>query len=224
MGKCNKGLRIDIGCGSHKKEGTLGVDIQSLPGVDYVVNIETDPLPFNDRSVEYVYSSHFLEHIENIGHVFTEISRVCQENARLELWTPYAWSNSGFIYGHRSYFTEEFYLHMSVWYHEFWSKAFKARWLLNELHYVVPASTLLYLKKLGIHLDFALKHLHNISNDFGTYITIVREDPEREALPIKRTFSIERSSPRYEISEEDEPVLDSQAIVDAITAFSKSTQ
>ena len=77
-------LRIDLGCGSIKKEGTLGLDILAVPGVDYVLDIEKQPLPFEDRSVEYVYSSHFLEHTANFGDVFVQISRVCADGAQLE--------------------------------------------------------------------------------------------------------------------------------------------
>jgi hypothetical protein len=39
-------LRLDLGCGSRKKEGTIGIDIQAQPSVDYVLNIQTEPLPF----------------------------------------------------------------------------------------------------------------------------------------------------------------------------------
>jgi predicted SAM-dependent methyltransferase len=53
-------LRIDLGCGSCKKPGTLGVDIQSIPGVDHAVDLDKNPLPFEDNSVAYVHSSHFL--------------------------------------------------------------------------------------------------------------------------------------------------------------------
>jgi predicted SAM-dependent methyltransferase len=48
-------LKLDLGCGSVKKPGTLGVDIDQFPGVDYVVDLQTNPLPFPNRSVEYVH-------------------------------------------------------------------------------------------------------------------------------------------------------------------------
>src|SRR4051794_22786124 len=98
----NERFRIDLGCGSVKKEGTLGVDILPLPGVDHVVDVEAQPIPFADQSVEYVHSSHFLEHAQNPTRIFAEISRVCADRARLELWTPYAWSNPAFVLDHRT--------------------------------------------------------------------------------------------------------------------------
>lgn len=89
-----KGMRIDLGCGAAKKEGTLGIDAFQGPGVDYVHDIENQPLPFADRTVEYVFSSHFLEHLTEVARVFAEIGRVCTDRAELELWTPYAWHNN----------------------------------------------------------------------------------------------------------------------------------
>ena len=43
-------LKIDLGCGSNKKEGYVGVDILDVPGVDYVTDLSKDPLPFDDRN------------------------------------------------------------------------------------------------------------------------------------------------------------------------------
>jgi SAM-dependent methyltransferase len=193
------GLRIDIGCGSVKKEGTIGIDIHEQPGVDHVVDIENQPLPFADRSVEYVHSSHFLEHATNPGRVFAEISRVCADNARLELWTPYAWSNTAFVLDHKTFFTEEIYLHMCVFFVDFWRKILDARWILNEFHYVVDPMVLCYLKKNQISLDFALRHLHNVAWEFCAHITVSRADRTIGNTSIKRTFSVSRDAPRYEI-------------------------
>ena len=191
------GLRIDLGCGSAKKEDTIGVDVQPLPGVDCVVDIETNPLPFDDRSAVYVHSSHFLEHSVNLTRIFAEISRVSANNAQLELWTPYGWSNSAFILDHKTFLTEDTYLHMCVWFVEFWEKILNARWILNEFQYVVDPRTLCYLKANQISLDFALRHLHNIAKEFCAHITVTREDMKAPSPPVKRTFSIGRFEPRF---------------------------
>jgi len=90
-------FRLDLGCGNSKKEGTIGIDIEKADGVDYVLDIQNQPLPFPDQSVEYIYSSHFLEHIDNPGQVFQEVSRVAKNGAELEIWTPYAWTNDAFM-------------------------------------------------------------------------------------------------------------------------------
>jgi len=66
-------FKIDLGCGGCKREGTIGIDSFPQPGVDYVLNLTSDPIPLPDRSVDKVYSSHFLEHVQDndcTGHIF----------------------------------------------------------------------------------------------------------------------------------------------------------
>ncbi len=224
------GLRIDLGCGAVKKEGTLGVDIAPATGVDYVLDIESQPLPFDDHSVTYVHSSHFLEHTLNPTIIFPEISRVCADGAQIEFWTPYAWSNPAFIPGHKFFLTEDMYLHICSWFIDFWRNILGARWVLNEFHYVVDPKTLCYLKAKGISLDFALKHLHNIVTEFGVYITVQKTDENVASPPIKRTFPTARLAPRHEVQPDrvGSPFgadasgeITEQALEEAIRAFAK---
>lgn len=191
-------LKIDLGCGLNKKEGTLGIDILPSPNVDYVLDIQTEPLPFPDQSVEYVYSSHFLEHIENIGHIFTEVSRVCVDGGELEFWTPYAWSNAAFILGHKLYLNEDHYFHPCVWHPDFWEKVIKARWLLKEITYIINPGILVELYRKQISLDFALNYYKGVVAEFGVFIE-VRKNYEGDILLPKRTFAVSRSSKRYPV-------------------------
>ncbi len=201
MDRPDTGLRIDLGCGSVKREGTIGVDLLPAPGVDYIVDMESRPLPFGNESVVYVHSSHFLEHIRDPTKIFAEIGRVCADKARVELWTPYAWSNPAFIIDHKFFYTEDVYLHMCVWFTDFWRNILGARWILDEFHYVIDPRTLHYLKESGVSLDFALRHLQNVVTEFCAYITVSRsnEDAGVKPPPVRRTFSIARHAPRYEV-------------------------
>lgn len=226
------GLRIDLGCGSNKKEGTLGIDLLPAPGVDYVIDMEKQPLPFADESVSYAHSSHFLEHIRDPTTILAEISRVCADNARIEIWTPYAWSNPAFIIDHKFFYTEDVYLHMCVWFIDFWRNILKTRWVLHEFQYVVEPQTLCYLKAEQISLDFALRHLQNIVTEFCVYITVSRSDVEVPSPPVRRTFSTGRFAPRYEIKTDRfaRPLGDTSheqtqaAIEEAIRAFSNGEE
>lgn len=194
-------LKIDLGCGSRKKEGTIGIDLIEQPGVDYALNLQTEPLPFPNQSVEYVHSSHFLEHIENAHYVvqiFKEISRVCVDGAQLELWTPYAWSNSAFVFGHNLFFNEDHYLHLCAWNSNFWEKELKARWLLKEVTYIIDPDVLIELYKTNTTLDFALKYYKDVVREFGVFIE-VRHDYKGDNLQFKKTFAVERSATKYPV-------------------------
>lgn len=193
------GLRIDLGCGAVKKEGTLGVDMLALPGVDYVLNFETQSLPFADKSVEYLYSSHCLEHLNDLPRIFTEMSRVCRDHAVLELWTPYAWHNEAWVLGHRQFLTEEMYLHLCYHFADHWSAAFKARWILNEVQFVTNEAVLVSLRQQALTIDFALRHLHNIVNEFCAHITVRHSPLTEPPRPPRLTYSIGRAGARYDL-------------------------
>jgi hypothetical protein len=200
-------FKIDLGCGGCKREGTIGLDSFPQPGVDYVLNLTKDPIPLPDRSVEYVYSSHFLEHIQDddwTNHIFPEISRVCVSGAKLELWTPYNWSNSAFILGHRKYINEDDYLHLCVWHYKTWEPILKARWLLQEICYVVPINTLVDLHRHGVSLDFALRYFKGIVQEVGMFIEI-QHDYQGPVVEPKRTFAITRDSEHYVVKPDQIP-------------------
>jgi len=54
-------MKLHVG-GNQVKEGWKLLNIQALPGVDFVGNI-SDLSQFGDRSLEEVYASHVLEHV-----------------------------------------------------------------------------------------------------------------------------------------------------------------
>jgi SAM-dependent methyltransferase len=193
-------LKLDLGCGSCKKEGTIGIDILDQPGVDHVVNLQTEALPFSDQSVDYVYSSHCLEHLVDPTHVFAEVSRVCVDGAKLELWTPYAWENSAFIIDHKLFFNEDHYLHMCVWFVEFWEQILKARWLLKEFTYVVEPDILIELYRNKVDLDFAIRYYKGIVKEFCATIEVRRNYKDKITQPIK-SFSSSRFSKRYPLKD-----------------------
>jgi ubiquinone/menaquinone biosynthesis C-methylase UbiE len=83
-------ISLDIGCGRQKHPQALyGVDRLALPGVDYVCDFETDRLPFDDSSVDAIYSSHTLEHVANLEHLLCEIHRVAKPGALIEIVVPH---------------------------------------------------------------------------------------------------------------------------------------
>jgi SAM-dependent methyltransferase len=220
MASVTTGLQIDLGCGSMKKEGTIGLDYIQLPTVDCVLNLETDPLPFADHSVTYVHSSHFLEHTKDPEHVLKEVSRVCADGARLEFWTPYAWSGEAFIMRHTFFWAEEIYLHMCVKYHDFWTKRFNARWVLNEFQYVIDAQTLVHLKQQNLNLDLGIRHYHDVVREFCAHITVWRDDLAVSSAAYKRTFSVDnRFAPRYEIKGEGVQEVNGRKIERAVRYF-----
>jgi predicted SAM-dependent methyltransferase len=191
-------LAIDIGCGAVKRAGCVGVDKEAGPGVDHVVDVEREPLPFADRSVATIFSAHCLEHLAEHALVFHEISRVAVNGAALEIWTPYTWTNEAFIYTHRTFFNELHYLHPCYMFPEHWQAILGARWQLTEVQFVVTDEVLEDLRRNGVSLDFALKYLKGVVVEFGVRIRIWHENAP-EAAPPARTWSFTRDGERFPV-------------------------
>lgn len=89
-------LRVDLGCGANKQPGFLGIDVEALPGVDIVHDLEVYPWPLPTGSVGLLVASHIVEHIDPRARGFVrwmdEAWRVCRPGGTLMIATPYAGS------------------------------------------------------------------------------------------------------------------------------------
>ena len=188
-------VRIDLGCGNAKRPGFLGLDVFPGDQVDHVLDLTRDPFPFDDDSVDEVFSAHFLEHIDEPNHVFSEIGRVCRDGARIEFWTPYAWTNEAFLYGHVHGITEELWQQFCVYHRDQFVDMLGGRWLLRRVIYVVQDKVADDLRTYGVPLDYAVKYLKGIVQEFGVEIEFRRDLDTPFILP-ERCVAATREAPR----------------------------
>jgi len=101
-----KEVKIELGCGSHPKDGFIGIDIRDY-GQPIIWDI-TEGLPFEDSSVDEIYSQHCLEHIakEDIRGVWEEMYRVLKEGHIAKIIVPHVNSDAGFLHDHLSQWNE----------------------------------------------------------------------------------------------------------------------
>lgn len=80
-------LYLNLGAGGHKLPGFVNVDID--PGADVQHDLTRD-LPWNDDSVDGIYSEHFIEHIAQKDglQLLRECRRVLIPGGRLRIATP----------------------------------------------------------------------------------------------------------------------------------------
>jgi SAM-dependent methyltransferase len=188
-------VRIDLGCGAAKKEGYIGLDYVDGPEVDHVLDLTTDRYPFEDRSVDAVFSSHFLEHVAEPNHVFSEIGRICKDEARIEFWTPHAFTNQAFFYGHLHFLTEEQWMHFCVWNRDLFLEMLGGRWQLERIVYVIAPETVAEMQSAGFPLDFAVRHLKGVVVEFGVEIEF-RENPDVPAATPELVYATSRKGRR----------------------------
>ena len=188
-------LRVDLGCGNAKREGFVGLDQFAGEQVDHVVDLTTDPYPFADGSVDEVFSAHFLEHIEEPNHVFEEIGRICKDGARIEFWTPYAFTNEAFLYGHLHGITEELWNHLGLSHRDAYIPMLNGRWLLRRFVYVIEDATVADLAQRDVDLDFAVRYLKGVVHEFGVEIEFRRDLSVPPAFP-ERVYATTRFGER----------------------------
>lgn len=81
-------VAIDLGCGKRKHAGAIGFDIARIPQVDVLADV-TRPLPIRTDSVDEVYASHIVEHLDDLMGFMGEVWRICKPGALVYFRFPH---------------------------------------------------------------------------------------------------------------------------------------
>lgn len=87
-----RGRGLDLGCGSYKAfHHFIGVDIRPYDGngPNFITDCSNDLSPFADESMEFVFSSHLLEHIVDTETALREWWRTIAVGGYLILYIPH---------------------------------------------------------------------------------------------------------------------------------------
>ena len=104
-------VRLNLGCGRDIKPGWVNLDIEALPGVDVVADLNacrTVSLPFEAEVFDDLLLNHVLEHIPDSLALMQELWRIAKPDAILTARTPYgssddAWEDPTHV---RAYFLQ----------------------------------------------------------------------------------------------------------------------
>jgi hypothetical protein len=84
------GAKLDLGCGPRKRgPDYIGIDLVDHDEADVVGDVFDVLALIPDSSVSSVFSSHFMEHIEDIGKLIHELGRVIAVGGSLETVVPH---------------------------------------------------------------------------------------------------------------------------------------
>lgn len=170
--------KIDLGCGAYKKKGFFGIDITNAAGVDLVLDIEKNKLPFADNQIEHIFTSHMFEHIKNYPFVLQEIFRVCKPDALLEIWTPYGKANEAFLFEHDLFFTETHFKYICYMQDRYFLGKKHGYFLWDKTQYNLYPNITKDLKKQNIDLSFALEHMFNIAVEWAVFLQVKKDAPK----------------------------------------------
>lgn len=85
-------IKLDLGAGSNKKGPEyIAVDFVQADGVDIVHDLTVTPWPWENESVDEVYSSHFFEHLNGKQRIafMNEAYRILKPGKQCIIITPY---------------------------------------------------------------------------------------------------------------------------------------
>ncbi len=80
-------VKLNLGCNKNALDDWINVDIQSMPGVNVVANLEEE-WPWEDNSVHYIRAFDIFEHLHDPINTMNEAWRVLGHGGLLELWVP----------------------------------------------------------------------------------------------------------------------------------------
>ena len=83
------GAILDIGCGSAKFPGAVGLDISADTDADVVHDLDAFPYPIEDASFDQILMQDVIEHVAQPIRVFEELHRIARPGARIQLRTPH---------------------------------------------------------------------------------------------------------------------------------------
>lgn len=84
-------LKLNLGCGPHALPGWLNYDINGARRMDVVpIDLALGRLPHTDESVDFIFSEHFIEHInrEQGARLVKECYRVLKQGGVIRISTP----------------------------------------------------------------------------------------------------------------------------------------
>jgi SAM-dependent methyltransferase len=83
------GTILDVGCGSAKYPGAIGIDVSADTDADIVANLDEVPWPVDDGSFDQILMQDVLEHLEHPLEALAELHRIGRPGARIHIRTPH---------------------------------------------------------------------------------------------------------------------------------------
>lgn len=79
-------IKIELGCGQHKREGYFSTDLRITNATDFVSDAKK--LPIKDNSVDEIKAICLLEHFDDPYPILDEIARVLKKDGTLHIRLP----------------------------------------------------------------------------------------------------------------------------------------
>lgn len=81
--------KLDLGCGTRKRDGYIGIDINPNSKADVIHDLNIFPYPFNTSCFDEVYADNVIEHLSDVMSVMEELHRIIKPGGQLIIKVPY---------------------------------------------------------------------------------------------------------------------------------------
>src|SRR3989304_5503030 len=89
------GRNRDVGCGTQKFPGAIGIDVRPHPSADIRHDLNAVPWPFEDGSFDLVVMRHVLEHLKDVVEIIDELYRITRPGGRIVVEVPhFTWAEA----------------------------------------------------------------------------------------------------------------------------------
>jgi len=88
--------KLDVGCGSRKLPGFVGIDNMISPQVDVIHDLNVYPWPFAHDSFNHVVCRHSLSHLDDVVAAMEELHRITAPGGFIEIVAPHFSSDNYF--------------------------------------------------------------------------------------------------------------------------------
>ena len=99
---------LDIGCGTRKINGAIGLDRNPNSQADVIHDLDVFPYPFEDDQFDQIYGIDVLEHVADVIRTMEEIHRIGKNEGQIFIRVPHF--SSTLAYGdptHKHFFNTQ---------------------------------------------------------------------------------------------------------------------
>lgn len=162
-------MKLNLGCGTNKKDGYVNVDAYGDPDFKHDLNIF--PYPWKDNSVDRIEMLHVLEHIPNWWQAFLECARILKPDGTLQINVPDESSRTALTYRdhHHVFYLNSFHgIHGNLSGTNSWAKEQESIVpLVLEQYAQVPYPEYYWMTRWPFQrlLEFCANHLRNFIHE-----------------------------------------------------------
>jgi predicted SAM-dependent methyltransferase len=157
--------KIDVGCGSRKRVGFVGMDLIALPNVDIVHDMNLAPWPIDNDVVEEIIFDDVLEHSKDFLTILSEVYRVAKSGCVVKISVPHFSSDNMYTDPtHTTFFSKRSfnYFDKSLKHkHGFYLNSVNFKILKAEIHfaeYFIPDTE---KRKFNLYKTLGIQYLAN---------------------------------------------------------------